>query len=103
MKSPTFFNHLVKTTYLKYQRNQKTKAKVYKYHKSFSKMGVAFTTENKMADHGLHAVVFIAIGMLQLLAINAHPDNKLIAGVAGTALGPHGLVVSTTLVSSFKR
>ena len=40
-----------------------------------------------MADHGLHAVVFIAIGMLQLLAINAHPDNKLIAGVAGTALG----------------
>lgn len=54
----------------------------------FYKMGVLhLLTGDKRADHGLHAVVFIVIGMIQLLAINEHPDNKLIAGVAGTALG----------------
>jgi hypothetical protein len=43
--------------------------------------------KSKKFDHALHCVVFFAIGFLNLMAINAHPDSKLVAGIAGTALG----------------
>lgn len=43
--------------------------------------------KSKKFDHALHCVVFFGIGFLNLMAINAHPDSKLVAGIAGTALG----------------